>query len=997
MYGAEITRAGKIACDEINENGGVLGKPLELVIEDDGSLPESAVLAARKLVEHHHCSAIIGNLLSNSRIAVAYQIAAPRRTPYLNFSFYEGSILDHYFFHFAALPNQQIEKMIPYMRNQFGPQMFFAGNNYEWPRGSIDAAKRSLERVGGQVAGEEYYPIGVSDDDIEHLLNQVEKSGANVFVPYFAGDDQIHLLKRFSERGLKKQMAVVMGHYDEAMASRLQPEVREGFYSSNTYFMTLDTPENKQYLKRLSKLPGVKGIWPQGDGILTNFGEGVYLCVKAFAKAANQAGSLDPELLIQALETIKVTGPQGAVQMEPMTHHAQVNTYLSRCQADGTFTIVEQFGAIAPEIPERYRHLRISKQSVREDIYLQSRMMEQMTEAVLLICSTDGIIVYTNPGAERMFGYADGELNGKHFSILFAPSAQTAEEITASVSETLFKKGVWQGELENITKDGKHLWCAASASVFTHPKYGEVWMVLGKDISERKQKEEELRGITASAQDAILMMDSDGKISYWNQAAEKIFGYSEQEAIGQTLHNLLAPQRFHDAHHKGFSHFKESGEGPAIGKTLELAAMRKDGTEFPIELSLSAIKRNGLWNAIGIIRDITQRKRDEESLNRVNRSLKTLSAGNLALVRAENEDDLLRMVTSVIVEQGGYALAVVDYADDNPEKSITPMAWEKNSTANPWSGAEESEYWAQHLSWADTERGQSPIGKAIRSGITQICHDISTDPGFEPWRDTPLVHGYVSNIALPLTGGDRTFGGLSIYSSDPKAFDDAEVRLLEELTNDLAYGITTLRARVEQEKHATILRESLEQSIQVIADTVEARDPYTAGHQRQVANLAQAIARELGLPDEQITGIHLAATIHDLGKIHIPAEILSKPGKLSALEYKFMQTHPQAGYDILKDVKFPWPIAEMVLQHHESLDGSGYPRGLKGDQILLEAKIIAVADVVEAITSHRPYRPGLGIDVALDEIKRYRGVRFDEKVVDACVKLFTVQGYKFPV
>jgi len=248
-----------------------------------------------------------------------------------------------------------------------------------------------------------------------------------------------------------------------------------------------------------------------------------------------------------------------------------------------------------------------------------------------------------------------------------------------------------------------------------------------------------------------------------------------------------------------------------------------------------------------------------------------------------------------------------------------------------------------------------------------------------------------------LTGGDRTFGGLSIYSSDPKAFDDAEVRLLEELTNDLAYGITTLRARVEQEKHATILRESLEQSIQVIADTVEARDPYTAGHQRQVANLAQAIARELGLPDEQITGIHLAATIHDLGKIHIPAEILSKPGKLSALEYKFMQTHPQAGYDILKDVKFPWPIAEMVLQHHESLDGSGYPRGLKGDQILLEAKIIAVADVVEAITSHRPYRPGLGIDVALDEIKRYRGVRFDEKVVDACVKLFTVQGYKFPV
>ena len=497
MYGAEITRAGQIACAEVNEGGGVLGKPLELVIEDDGSLPESAVAAATRLVDHHRCAAIIGNLLSNSRIAVAYQVAEPRRIPYLNFSFYEGSILSHYFFHFAALPNQQIDRMIPFMRKRYGPRMFFAGNNYEWPRGSIDAAKRALEQSGGLTVGEEYYPIGVGDGDIERLLDQVAESGAEVFVPYFAGADQAHLLTRFSARGLKKRMAVVMGHYDEVMASRLPPEVREGFYSSNTYFMTLDTPENKAYLARLAAQPEVDGIWPQGNGILTNFGEGAYLCVKAFAKAANQAGSLDAEVLVKALETVAVSGPQGAVQMDQVSHHARVNTCLSRCQADGSFTLIERFGAIPPVLPERYRHLRISKQTGHEDIYLESRMMAQISEAVLLVHATDGTIVYTNPGAERMFGYKPNELSGKRFSMLFAPSMKSPAEATAAIGKVLSRKGVWRGETENITRDGKRFWCAASASVFTHPEFGEVWMILNKDITERKQAEGQLRASEA--------------------------------------------------------------------------------------------------------------------------------------------------------------------------------------------------------------------------------------------------------------------------------------------------------------------------------------------------------------------------------------------------------------------------------------------------------------------------------------------------------------------
>ncbi len=206
----------------------------------------------------------------------------------------------------------------------------------------------------------------------------------------------------------------------------------------------------------------------------------------------------------------------------------------------------------------------------------------------------------------------------------------------------------------------------------------------------------------------------------------------------------------------------------------------------------------------------------------------------------------------------------------------------------------------------------------------------------------------------------------------------------------------SLRNAVRHKKSTDALRRNLEATIDAIAATVESRDPYTAGHQRRVAQLGVAIARELGLPEEQVHGIQLAATIHDLGKIQIPAEILSKPGKLSDIEFMLVQTHPKAGYNILKDVKFPWPIPDIVLQHHERQDGSGYPQGLKGDQILLESKIIAVADVVEAIASNRPYRPALGIDVALQEIERNRGEKYDAKVVDACIKLFREFGFKLP-
>ena len=191
------------------------------------------------------------------------------------------------------------------------------------------------------------------------------------------------------------------------------------------------------------------------------------------------------------------------------------------------------------------------------------------------------------------------------------------------------------------------------------------------------------------------------------------------------------------------------------------------------------------------------------------------------------------------------------------------------------------------------------------------------------------------------------------------------------------------------------LKEALDGIIRAIASTVEIRDPYTAGHQLRVAGLTFAIAREMGLSEDQAEGARVAGTIHDLGKISVPAEILSKPGQLSEFEMGIIKTHPQNGYDILKDVKSSWPLAQIVLQHHERMDGSGYPQGLSCENTLLEARILAVADVVEAMASHRPYRPARGIDKALEEISKNKGIHYDADVVDACLKLFMEKGFKF--
>jgi len=251
------------------------------------------------------------------------------------------------------------------------------------------------------------------------------------------------------------------------------------------------------------------------------------------------------------------------------------------------------------------------------------------------------------------------------------------------------------------------------------------------------------------------------------------------------------------------------------------------------------------------------------------------------------------------------------------------------------------------------------------------------------WKKFIKEKGVVKNFEVQQYRKD---GSIFWVSLSARAVRDEKGNILyyEGTAEDITY-------RKEAEER---LRKSLIGTINALSATVEARDPYTAGHQKRVSTLARSIAQEMGLPRETIDIIRMAGTIHDIGKIAVPAEILSKPTRLTPLEMDLLKTHSEAGYEILKDTGLPYPIAEMVYQHHERLNGSGYPRGLKGSEILLESCILAVADVVEAMSSHRPYRPALGIDATLKEIEENKGILYHPEVVDACLKLFKEKGFR---
>jgi putative methionine-R-sulfoxide reductase with GAF domain len=386
-------------------------------------------------------------------------------------------------------------------------------------------------------------------------------------------------------------------------------------------------------------------------------------------------------------------------------------------------------------------------------------------------------------------------------------------------------------------------------------------------------------------------------------------------------------------------------------------------------------------------------KEVEKELQKVTQTLETFSACHKVLVRATEKSELLDKICQAIVDVGEYKMAWVGIAAQDSDRTVRPFAK---------AGDEDGFLSSVKITWSDKGKGHCPTGKAILSREPVVINNILNNPDNMPWRGEALKRGYGSVIALPLISNGGTFGALTIFSEEPDAFQSEDVNHLMDLGENLVYGIVALhtktarnRAEVEVKKNLNKLRQTLGAIIQVLEKTVEVRDPYTAGHQRRVADLARGISAEMGFSQDRIDGIRIAGIIHDIGKIYVPAEILSKPRRLTPYEFNLVKTHSQVGYDILKTIEFPWPVARIVLQHHERLNGSGYPNKLMHDNILIEARILGVSDVVEAMASHRPYRPALGLDAALKEVADHKGSLYDPEVVDICIRLFRDKLFEF--
>ncbi len=505
------------------------------------------------------------------------------------------------------------------------------------------------------------------------------------------------------------------------------------------------------------------------------------------------------------------------------------------------------------------------------------------------------------------------------------------------------------------------------------------------NVEDREQERQWTASLSArsaidASLDPLVTISVMGKITDANDATARATGIPREQLVGRDFASCFtepeeAAASYREALNKGFV------------TNFPLAIRHHDGAVRDV-LCNASVYHDELGNVAGIFaaaRDVTELKDAERTLKRINRALAALSTGNQVMIHAETEQELLDRMCQVIVDTG-YRMAFIGFAEQDEARTVRVAAC---------AGHNDGFTTEAKFTWADDEYGRGDTGCAIRTGKPQQVEDTLSNPRSNPWRKAFQARGYCNSVSLPLSNAAGVFGVLTMYSFKPRVVDANEMNLLVELAEDLAFGIGTMRARKDHEHSAQRLQQSMEATVQALSATLEMRDPYTAGHQRRVAQLAVAIARKMQLSEDRIQGIYLAGIIHDIGKIQVPSEILSKPGRLSPLELALVRAHVTAGYEILKNITFPWPIADMVHQHHERLDGTGYPNKLKGDEILLEGRIIAVADVVEAISAHRPYRAALGIDLAIREIESGRGTIYDAEVVDVCLSVLRDDGFTF--
>jgi PAS domain S-box-containing protein/putative nucleotidyltransferase with HDIG domain len=582
----------------------------------------------------------------------------------------------------------------------------------------------------------------------------------------------------------------------------------------------------------------------------------------------------------------------------------------------------------------------------------------------------------------------------------------------------------------------------------------EEWST--QTMESLRDTKEELEAIFNQVRDGIVVLDLTGKIMKINKRITDITGYTEEEIVGKrfTLLKMFTPQSIANM----FVSFSKSLSGIEI-LPYEVEGYAKNGERLIGEISGALLRKNGKpTGVVTVIRDITERKRAEEALgvsekrfaiifdtqlhgiiiiNAQSHAIVDVNTYAAKIIGLPREDIIGKICHSFIcsAQKGQCPVTDLGQAIDQSERILTQTGSNrtpilKSVTRTTINGEElliesfqditERKQMEQQLSqseWRyrtiadnvnlginliDLDHTIVMTNAAISKGFEKSITEIIGEKCFRIFEKRNAVCPHCPGVRTIASGkpaevetegvrddGSRINVRLQTF---PVVGDNGKVTRFIEISEDISE-----RKRAEEDLRESFerLRRSLETTIMALASTVEMRDPYTAGHQQRVADLASAIAEEMGLSDEQIYGIRFAGLIHDIGKINIPAEILNRPGKLTEIEYSFLKNHPQAGYDVLKTIEFPWPVAQIVLQHHERMDASGYPNGLSGADIILEARILAVADIVEAIATHRPYRPARGLGDALEEILHNKGIFYDPDVVDACLRIFYEKGFTF--
>jgi PAS domain S-box-containing protein len=468
-----------------------------------------------------------------------------------------------------------------------------------------------------------------------------------------------------------------------------------------------------------------------------------------------------------------------------------------------------------------------------------------------------------------------------------------------------------------------------------------------------------------------------------NDAAVRFYGYSREKLLTMRVSDL-----------------NDLGEEKTLAN-LNLTRTRStdifhakhtlaSGKIRDVEIYYDLVDFNGSKNLFTTIVDVTERIQSERESSELNQLLLAMHAVLLNTVNVTNERLFSEVIARTMVESGPFTAAAVLKIPSNSNEPIIPIAT---------NGISETVFHDNPIVWGHEKSGASPTGHAVRDRNIQVVNDFSEFQPVSKWHNYAQTHGILSMASIPIEISGRIEKVLTFYSSKERSFSPSIVQLLNLFKTDLERSFVTseIANRLEsvgiQRSQALAFAErSLFAVVETLSTALEVRDPYTAGHQHNVSWMSCEIARRLKLPEYQIEGLRIGGVLHDIGKVAIPTEILSKPTALSRQEFELVKTHAAIGGDILSKVTFPWPIHQMVTQHHERLDGSGYPHGIKGSSLCIEAQIIAIADTVEAISARRPYREAKGSEVARQAIEQGRGSLLNEEAVDACLSILDDYG-----